>query len=262
MRRRPTVLAPIAALGLAGLLAARLAGGAELRVAAAASLGESLPEIAVACATPTGATIVPSFGASSTLARQIVEGAPLDVLLSADEETIDGLERRGLVAPASRVSFASNRLVVVVARDRGTAVAAADDLLSSTVRTIAVAEPHSVPAGVYARRWLERRGLWDRLQAKLVPTDNVRAALSTVASGNADVAIVYRTDARISPRVRVAFEVPEGETPPISYGAAALLASPQPQAARRFLACLTGAEGQAVLARHGFLPPLRPGSAP
>lgn len=225
------------------LLACRVSS-AEVRVFAAASLTDALQEIARNYERAGGDRVVFNFGASSMLARQIEAGAPAELFLSADEEKVDALAKRGLVT--ARASVLSNSLVVVVPRDaKGITTAAQLVQLES----IALAEPSSVPAGIHAKQYLVSLRLWDRLAAKVIPTDNVRAALAAVESGNVDAAIVYQTDARIAKRVRVAFEVQHG--PRISYPFAVLPgASPS---AKRFYAYLRSQAALDVFARHGFV---------
>jgi molybdate transport system substrate-binding protein len=224
-------------LAIALLLIAAAAPAAEVRVFAAISLTEALQEIAAGY---TPDDIVFHFGASSLLARQIEQGAPADLFLSADEARMNALAKRGLIVPATRISILSNTLVVV-----GMPLARA--------QSIALAEPSSVPAGVYARTWLQKIGLWERLASKVVPTDNVRAALAAVESGNVDAAIVYRTDVRMAKRSLVAFEVPRAEGPAISYPFALLRDAGERDAALRFLGYLRSKNALRVFAKHGFL---------
>lgn len=225
---------------------------AEVRVFAAASLTDALSEIARVYEKTSGDRIVFNFGASSILARQIERGAPADLFLSADEETMNALARRGLIDSRTRASVLSNTLVIVVPRRDGASITHARQLAESRIASIALAEPSSVPAGIYARRYLEKLGIWTKVAPKVIPTDNVRAALAAVASGNAAVAIVYRTDARISRDVRVAVEVSRAEGPGISYPFALLTEGEQPRAARRFLAHLRSQTSRAIFARYGF----------
>jgi molybdate transport system substrate-binding protein len=217
------------------LLAVSLAplgtAGDEVVVFAAASLADALREIATSFEAGTGHRVVLSLGGSNDLARQIRAGAPAEVFVSASTERMDEVERAGLVRTADRVELLSNRLVVVVPATAATVLATAGDLVG--VRRLALGDPDAVPAGIYARRWLEKRGLWERLRDRVVPTLDVRAALAAVESGNADAGIVYRTDATISKRVRVALEVPAAEAPRIVYPAA-LLATSRGPAARAF----------------------------
>jgi molybdate transport system substrate-binding protein len=252
MRRRHRVTGFL--LGALLLFGRRPAAGQTLTVSAAASLTDALEEIGRAYGSAFHEEIAFNFGASSILARQIEEGAPVDVFFSADEATVDRLDAQKLLAAGTRRSILSNALVIVVGKDSPLAIDAPGALASDRVRSVALAEPGSVPAGVYARRYLESVGLWKRVRGKVVPTENVRGALAAVESGNADAAIVYRTDARVSRRVRVAYEVVPGAAGPISYGAAVIATSRVPAAARRFLDYLSGPAASGVFRRYGFLP--------
>lgn len=226
---------------------------AELNVFAAASLTDALEEIAASYETSTGDRIVLNLGASSTLARQIQEGAPADLFLSADEEKMNRLEKRGLLLAGTRRSVLSNTLVVVVPSDSNLKISRIADLAAPSIRAIALAEPQSVPAGIYAKDHLRKQGLWNKVIDRVVPTENVRAALAAVESGNVDAAIVYKTDAGISRKVRVTHEVPRAEGPVISYPFAVLAGSDQPEAARKFLAHLESPAALGVFRKFGFL---------
>lgn len=241
------------ALLILALAATVPAPAAELRVSAAASLAHALREIAPAYEKATGETVVLNLGASSTLARQILEGAPADLFLSADEEKMDALDKAGLLLAGTRGSVLSNTLVVVVPADSALRIAGPADLAGAAVRALALAEPKTVPAGLYAREYLETRGLWGRLSSRVVPTENVRAALAAVEAGNAEAGIVYRTDARISRKVKIAYEVPRAEGPAISYPFAVLAGSERKAAARKLLGYLKSPPALAVFRRHGFL---------
>ncbi len=218
---------------------------------AAASLTEALGEIAGAYEKKNGEKIVLNLGASSLLARQIEQGAPADLFLSADEAKMNALVARGRIVAASRVSVLSNTLVVVVPKDSRIAIASAAQL--AKLQSIALAEPSSVPAGVYAKAWLVRQKVWDRIAAKVIPTENVRAALAAVEAGNVDAAVVYRTDALLSKKVRVAYVVPRNDAPPISYPFAIVKDAENRKEAARFLAYLRSPAARAVFARYGFL---------
>lgn len=220
---------------LLALLLTTSLSAAEVRVLAAVSLTEALEEIAAGY---TRDEIVFHFGASSLLARQIEQGAPADLFLSADEARMNALAKKGLIR--TRVSVLSNTLVVV-----GAPLARA--------RSIALAEPASVPAGVYARAWLQKIGMWQRIAPKVIPTENVRAALAAVEAGNADAAIVYKTDARIAKRARIVFEVPRAQGPPISYPFALLSDAENRDGAMRFLQHLRSKAALRIFAKHGFI---------
>ena len=235
---------------LAGLLLALIATQSrakEVLVFAAVSLTESLQEIGKACEAKTGAAVRYSFGASSDLARQIDAGAPADVFFSADTAKMDALEKAGLVRHADRHEFLSNQLVVVVPTSSSLRVAGAKDL--AKLPRLAVADPEAVPAGIYARKWLESEGVWTEVKPKVVPTLDVRATLAAVESGGVEAGIVYRTDATISNKVRVVFVVTNG--PAITYSVARLARSKN-SAVKRFVDFAAGEEGSAVFERRGF----------
>ena len=235
---------------LAGLLLVLLPApgrAEEVLVFAAASLTESLEEIGKACEAKTGTAVRFSFGASSDLARQIQAGAPADVFFSADTARMDALEKAGIVRRADRREFLSNQLVVVVPISSSLRIAGAKDL--AKLPRLALADPEAVPAGIYARKWLEAEGVWGQVRQKLVPTFDVRATLAAVESGGVEAGIVYRTDSAISNKVRVVLVVTNG--PAITYSVARI-ASSKFSAARRFVDCVAGEEGRAVFERRGF----------
>jgi len=226
---------------------------AEVTVFAAASLMESLNEIAAMHTKDSGETITFSFGASSTLARQIEEGAPADIFFSADEAKMDGLEKKGLILKGTRKSRLSNTLVIVVAAEGGAGIGSPKDLATEMIQRLALAEPKTVPAGIYAKEFLQKQKLWSAVEAKVIPTENVRAALAAVEAGNVEAAIVYKTDAAISKKVKVVFEVRAADGPKISYPVALVANRTHRVAAKRFLAYLNGEAAGAVFVRHGFL---------
>jgi len=225
-----------------------------LNVFAAASLAEALTEIAGTYESSSGDTLRFNFAASSALARQIKEGAPADVFFSADEAKMDDLVKSDLIAADTRVSLLSNTLVIVVNAEGGAAIAVPADLAKSPVGKIALAEPRTVPAGIYAKEYLQKTALWKKIVDKVVPTENVRACLAAVEAGNADAGIVYKTDALISRKVKVAVEISVTEGPKISYPLAVVKNSKNEAAARKFAAYLASAESKAVFAKYGFLP--------
>ncbi|MEO8276369.1 MAG: molybdate ABC transporter substrate-binding protein [Thermoanaerobaculia bacterium] len=246
--------AEVFALSLAFLFAPVL-HAAEVVIFAAASLTNVLQELAPAYEIQSGDHLVFNFAASSTLERQIEEGAPADIFFSADEARMDSLQRRGDLIVETRRSLLSNNLVIVVAAEGGAKVVAPRDLASKSVKVLALAEPQSVPAGIYAREYLTGLGLWRGVIDKVVPTENVRAALAAVESGNADAAIVYRSDAAVSKKVRVVFEVPTSEGPKISYPVAVLKGSKVGAAARAYVAFLSSEPARDVFRRALFTLP-------
>lgn len=226
---------------------------ATLHISAAASLTDVLQEIAPIYEKQTGDTLLFNLGASSMLARQIQEGAPTDVFISADEAKMDQLQRQHLIVNASRRSILSNTLVIVVPSDSRLRIASPADLAGRSVKSIALAEPSSVPAGIYAKQYLRKLGLWPKVVEKVIPTENVRSALAAVESGNAHAGIVYSTDAAISKGVRVAYEVPVGAGPNISYPAAVIADSKDKPAAQRFLDFLQSRAAADLFRKYRFL---------
>lgn len=226
---------------------------AEITVFAAASLTDSLKEIAANYEKSSGDKIIFNFGASSTLARQIEAGAPADIFFSADKAQMDGLAKKSLIDPATRKSRLWNALVVVVAVDSMVPIQSANDLTNATVKQIALADPKAVPAGVYAKAWPTQQQLWPAIEPKVVPTENVRAALAAVESGNVEAGVVYKTDAGISKKVKVAYEVPAKDAPDISYPMALVKDSKQPDAAKNFLNYLDSKEAGDIFKKSGFI---------
>lgn len=249
MRNRLRAILLFAAIVFTG---ARAATG-EILVFAAVSLTDALEEIGAAYEKAGGDKVLFNLAASNALARQIQEGAPADLFFSADEARMDQLEKRGLVLQGTRQSLLSNTLVIVVPAESTLKIASPQDLATSKVRTLALAEPQSVPAGIYAKEYLKSKKLWNGVIDKVIPTESVRAALAAVESGNIDAGIVYKTDAGISKKVRIVYEVPQAEGPKISYPFAVMARSQKQEAARKFLAYLESQAALDIFRRYGFL---------
>jgi molybdate transport system substrate-binding protein len=234
-----------------GLAAAQPA--ASLTVFAAASLTDSLKAVADAYKARTGVTVTLSFGASSTLARQIDQGAKADMFFSADTDWMDYLAKNGHVVAGSRKDLLGNDLVLIAAPGAKPApkIAPHFDLASALGDgRLALADPASVPAGKYAKAALTALGVWDNVAQKVVQAENVRVALEYVARGEAPYGIVYGTDAKVAPSVRVAGIFPADTHPAIVYPVALMKdASP---AAADFLAFLQGAQARAIFTKAGF----------
>ncbi len=225
---------------------------AQLTIHAAASLTDAMIEIASAYEKESGDQVRLNFDASSNLARQITEGAPADIFLSADEAKMNDLEKKSLLAPKTRKTLLTNTLVIVVPSDSKLEIQVAADLATSEFKKIAISEPSSVPVGIYAKEYLTKSGLWDRVAEKMIPTQNVRASLAAVASGNVEAGFIYKTDALISKKVRIALEIPASEGPKISYPVAVVAASTDLAAAKKFLAYLESEPALAVFRKYGF----------
>lgn len=254
-------------LGLCGLAAAALlmpgvrdatAADRPLTVFAAASLKESLDEIAAEWTRRSGQKVVLSFAASSALARQIDQGAPADVFISADMEWMDDLQARQRIDPRSRFDLVSNRLVLIAPAAsplRTVDLAEPGRVLQALGRgRLAVAETGSVPAGRYARQSLTALGLWDALSSRLAQGDNVRAAMAFVARGEAPLGVVYATDAKAEPKVRVVARFAAGSHDRIVYPAARVATADADDVAG-FLAFLRGPRARAVFRDAGFVVP-------
>src|SRR5262249_5366881 len=196
--------------------------------------------------------IVFNFGASSLLARQITERAPADIFVSADEAKMDDLQRAGLIVSETKRDLLSNSLVIVVPNDSQLVIASTDELITKTQK-IAIADPRAVPAGIYTKQYLSGLGLWDKLESRMVPTENVRAALAAVESGNVDAGFIYKTDAEISKRVKIAFSVPAEKGPTIRYPVAIIKEAKNKSGAEGFLRYLESDNARALFERYGFI---------
>ena len=253
MTRAPALLQTAIAL-LVAVAACGPSGEEPLRVSAAVSLTDALTRAVAVWEARGNLTVVPNFAASNILARQIAEGAPADVFISADEAQVNRLIEVGAVAAGDVLPLLSNRLVIVVPRGHRLPGEPPRSLADPAIARVAMGDPEAVPAGVYARVWLERAGLWPAVRPKAVPSISVRAALAAVESGNADAGIVYATDARPGDRVDVAWSVPTADGPRIVYPVAVVKATGRPSAARRFQAFLRGPEASRIFADAGFVP--------
>src|SRR5215813_11463903 len=232
-----------------------------LTVSAAVSLTDALTAIAKSYASAGHGSIQFNFGASNTLARQIVAGAPVDLFVSADEKEMDVVAAANLVKEGTRIDLLSNQLAVVVPSDRPRTFKSVREIADPAFKRIALGDPAAVPAGVYARQYLEKEGLWKDIEPRVVPAGSGRAALAAVESGAADAAIVYRTDARISLRATVAWVVPVDRGPRIRYAAALIRTSALAADAQRFLDYLRSASAAQVFENYGFVPVSAPAPA-
>lgn len=223
-------------------------------VLAASSLQESLTDAANRWAKLGHAKPVISFAASSALARQIEAGAPADLFISADQDWMDDVGKKGLIAPRTRAGLVSNRLALVAPyiNPRALAIRPGFPLAQALGEgRLAVADPDSVPAGRYAKAALVKLGVWKGVGGKLARAENVRAALALVARGEAPFGIVYATDALVSRDVRVVGFFPANSHPPIIYPVARLASSRNPEA-EGFRRYLLSPAGQAVFTAYGF----------
>jgi len=228
-----------------------------LEVFAAASLRESLDEAAALYERGHGQPVRVTYAGSSALARQIEQGAPADVFISADLDWMDWLQARERIDARTRAELLGNALVLIApasAARRALALVPGVDLLSllGDDGHLALALTASVPAGKYARAAFESLGIWPALQPRVAEAENVRAALLLVARGEAPVGVVYASDACAEPRVEVMATFPAGTHPPIIYPIAALRASRHPMA-RDFVEWLQQPLALDIFRRHGFV---------
>lgn len=244
---------------LIAFLAAALTAAAPARasdnpvVFAAASLKGPLDEAAAAFKAETGTTVVISYAGSNALAKQIEQGAPAEIFISADEAWMDYLAERSLIAGGSRHDLLANELALIAPAGSTAApvIAPGFDLAGALGDgRLALADPDAVPAGKYAKQALVALGVWDGVAGRLARTENVRAALALVASGEAPLGIVYATDALAEPKVRSLGAFPAATHDPILYPAA-LTRTATPEAAA-FLAFLKGDTASAIFAKAGF----------
>lgn len=220
-----------------------------LVVSVAASVSDALDEIAGLYRVATGVTVAVNAGGSNTLARQIIEGARVGLFLSADEVQMDNVQKAGLIASGTRAPLLTNELAVVAPHESSVTLA---QVIDGRIARLAMGQPDAVPAGVYARKYLEHEGAWGRLESKVVPFPTVRGVLSAVEAGRVDAGVVYRTDAMAS-KVRVIANVSAKDHPylDITYPAAVIAGASETEA-KRFLEFLKGAQARAVFERRGF----------
>jgi molybdate transport system substrate-binding protein len=236
------------------LLPAPAWAGEKVTVFAAASLKTALDEVATAWEDGTQNSAVLSYAASSALAKQIEQGAPADMFFSADMDWMDHLAMNGLIDRASTTPLLGNELVLIAPKNSTATVSITPgfplaELLGEG--RLAIADVKSVPAGKYGKAALQTLGVWDKAEGRLAQAENVRAALKLVATGEAPLGIVYRTDALAEPTVKVLGVFPAESHPPIIYPVARVVASSAPAAAS-FLSFLASPEAAEIFKAHGF----------
>jgi len=229
-------------------------GTETVTVFAAASLAQAITDLADVFTAKGGGKVTPSFAGSSILAKQIENGAPANLFISADEDWMNYLADRQLIVPPSRLDLLGNRLVLIALRESpirgeiGPGFPLAQLLGDSRLAT---ADPDHVPAGKYAKAALGKLGVWTGIESKLARADNVRAALALVERGECALGIVYATDAAISMKVRIVGAFPEDTHPPIVYPVA-LVSGKDTPASRSFLDFLKTPEARSVFEKYGF----------
>jgi molybdenum ABC transporter, periplasmic molybdate-binding protein len=252
----PAFLGPLAASAHA---AGDIVNGADraasaphtLTLSAAISVSEAMKQLAAGYeARHPGSTILLNVGSSGALLQQVEKGAPVDILATADEATMDRAQEKGLIRPGSRQVFAFNTLVLIQPAQARTPLTRLEDLQKPAIRRIAIGNPDTVPAGRYAEQALRDAGVWAPLQEKIIPAQNVRQVVEYVARGEVDAGFVYGSDvAVLRGRGSVALTLDIKA----SYAVAVLRNSQEPRYAEDFLAWMLSSEGQTLLAHQGFM---------
>ena len=222
-------------------------------VAAAVSLENAFGEIARLYSAQTGTKVDFSFGGSGELEKQIEAGAPVDVFASAGAKEMDELQAQGLTVAASRTDFAGNILVLVVPADSKLGLASFAQLAEPSVKRIAIGNPKTVPAGLYARQSLRHLHLWSRLHPRLIFAEDVRQALYYVMRDEVNAGIVYSTDVPIAHgKVTIAAQAPDGSYGPVLYPIAIVKGCSHPEAAESFIHLVLSQQGKSILSKYGF----------
>lgn len=225
----------------------------ELSVLAAASLTDAMKEIQSRYeSTHPGVKIVLSFASSGKLKQQIEQGAPADLFISAGTKEMNELVRKGMVGSRDHSNLLSNELVLIVPKESRAKVKGFSDLTSPKVKTVAIGQPETVPAGQYAQQTLENLNLWKQVQPKLVFAGDVRQVLAYVKTGNVDAGIVYRTDVPAGPEVKIVATADPKTHQPIAYPAGVIKATQHPKQARDFYNWLRGPEAMKIFQKYGF----------
>ena len=236
------------------MLAVAPAAAADLLVFAAASLKEGLDAAGAQFQQTSGQRMVASYASSSVLAKQIENGAPADVFISADLDWMDYAEKRNLLNAGSRFNLLRNRLVLIAAADSKLQVRIEPGFALAKLLgdgRLAMADPDSVPAGKYGKAALEKLGVWASVESKIARGDNVRTALNFVARGEAPLGIVYQTDAYAEKKVRTVAQFPRETHPAIIYPVAVVASSKHPSVPA-FVAFLKGSDARAIFEKYGF----------
>jgi molybdate transport system substrate-binding protein len=253
-RRSWLALLTAAVLTLAAGTAPAVAQGRDVLVFAAASLKNALDEVAAQWQRESGKKAAISYAASNTLIKQIEQGAPADIFISADLDWMDYGQQKGLIKPDTRSNLLGNRLVLVAPKDSNISanIQPGFDLAALLKRgRLAMGNVDAVPAGKYGKAALEKLGAWDGVKDKIAQAESVRAALVLVARGEAPLGIVYQTDAASDPTVKIVGTFPENTHPPIIYPVA-LTKDATGAEAMAFLNFLRSAAARAAFERQGF----------
>lgn len=226
----------------------------ELNISAAVSMKDALAEIQTNYQKKAPhIKLVYNLGASGSLQKQIEQGAPADIFISAAPKQMNELAAKNLVINATRKNLLENKLVLIAPKDSKLSISQLEDLQNDTVKQISIGETKVVPAGQYAEQALKKLGVWEKVQRKIVFAKDVRTVLTYVDTGNVDAGLVYKTDAAASKKVKILATAPDGSHAPIIYPAAVLSSTKHQKAAEEFLSYLAGPEGKTVFEKYGFV---------
>lgn len=230
----------------------KAAQGVEVNISAAASLTDALNEIKTEYSKDHKDVLLFNFGASGTLEKQIEEGAPCDLFLSASKANMDTLEQTGLIDTDSRKDLLGNTLTLIASAEKKDVIKGYEALASNDAASISIGTPETVPAGKYAQQSLENLGLWPKIEKKIVFGKDVKQVLEYVDTGNADCGLVYKTDAMQMKTGVVVMDMPENSHDPIVYPAALIRNSEQEKAAADFYQFLQSDYAKGVFEKYGF----------
>ncbi|MDD3653373.1 MAG: molybdate ABC transporter substrate-binding protein [Desulfotomaculaceae bacterium] len=223
----------------------------NLTISAAASLQDAMAELKpIYEIQHQDVTLTYNLAASGVLQKQIEEGAPSDLFISAGKSQMDALSQKGLIIDASRKDLLGNELVLIAGKDSN--LTGFDGLTDASVKKISIGTPETVPAGKYAKEVLTNLRLWEQLQSRMVPAKDVRQVLTYVETGNVDAGLVYRTDAITSSNIKIIAAAPAGSSEPIVYPMAVVNGAAQQKEAEAFAAFLTSDEAVKVFEKYGF----------
>jgi molybdate transport system substrate-binding protein len=248
---KPTRYFAFLCLGLA-MLASQPASADKLTVFAAASLKNALDDISAKWKETGASAVVASYASSSTLAKQIEQAAPADVFISADQQWMDYVDKKSLVETPHELL--GNRLVLIAGKDNPLTLKIEPGLKLAEILAdgkLAMGDPSNVPAGIYAKEALTKLKIWESVEPKLAPAADVRAALTLVARGEAPLGIVYETDAKVDPKVRIVAIFPDDSHRPIVYPVAVVKTSKNPDAAK-FVTYLSSVVANEIFVKYGF----------
>lgn len=224
----------------------------EINVSAAASLTEALTEIQSEYAKKSNGSIVFNFAGSGALQKQIQEGAPCDLFLSASKENMDVLEEAGLVVADTRKDLLGNTLTLIASKEKKDVIKDDTYLNKEDVTSISIGTPDSVPAGKYAQETFEKMGIWQDIQPKLILGKDVKQVLEYVETGNVDCGLVYKSDAKLLKTGVIVCDMPEDSHSPIVYPTALMTEAAQPEAAKAFYEFLQSDYANKVFEKYGF----------